>query len=61
MVRQKKATSKRRGRAKSASSGTDKEQSARFLEMARTLGVDESGKQFKETFEKIVPAKGRAT
>lgn len=54
MVRQKKATSKRRGRAKSASSGTDKEQSARFKEMARTLGVDESGKEFERVFSKIV-------
>jgi hypothetical protein len=32
---------------------TDKEQSERFIETVRKLGVDESGKQFEETFKKI--------
>jgi hypothetical protein len=33
---------------------TDKEQSERFKQTARELGVDESGKAFSETFNKIV-------
>ncbi|HEY5306040.1 MAG TPA: hypothetical protein VIJ52_05155 [Pseudolabrys sp.] len=37
--------------------GTDKKQSARFIEMARTLGVDESGKTFEDAFRKLVPPK----
>jgi hypothetical protein len=36
---------------------TDKEQSERFKEAARTLGVDESGKEFELTIKKIVPAR----
>jgi hypothetical protein len=35
---------------------TKKEQSARFIEMARTLGVDESGKKFEADFVKIAKA-----
>jgi hypothetical protein len=31
----------------------DKEQSERFKETARELGVDESGKQFEEAFRKL--------
>lgn len=38
---------------------TDKEQSERFIETARELGVDEGGDKFKRTFEKIVPVKIR--
>lgn len=34
---------------------TDKEQSERFKETARELGVDESGKEFERALEKIVP------
>lgn len=33
-----------------------KEQSARFIEMARTLGVDESGKKFETDFVRIAKA-----
>ena len=33
-----------------------KEQSARFIEMARTLGVDESGKKFEADFVRIAKA-----
>lgn len=32
---------------------SDKEQSERFIEAARELGVDESGKEFDRTFGKI--------
>jgi hypothetical protein len=38
---------------------TDKEQSERFIETARTLGVEETGEVFKAAFEQIVPAKER--
>jgi hypothetical protein len=59
MAPRKKVTSKKRGRAKSASSGTDEKQSARFIEMAQTLGADESGEKFKNVFTAIVPSKKR--
>jgi hypothetical protein len=32
---------------------TDKEQSERFIETARKLGVDETGKQFNKAFSRI--------
>ena len=35
---------------------TDKEQSERFKQTARELGVDESGKIFEQVFTKIVKA-----
>jgi hypothetical protein len=34
-----------------------KEQSARFIEAARKIGVDESGREFERALRKIVPAK----
>lgn len=37
---------------------TDKEQSERFKETARNLGVDESGKEFDIAIGKIISAKG---
>jgi hypothetical protein len=40
---------------------TDKEQSERFKETARELGVDETGTSFEKTFEKIVTPRPRAT
>jgi len=36
---------------------TDKKQSERFIETARELGVDESGKRFHTAVEKLLPAK----
>jgi hypothetical protein len=36
---------------------TDKEQSERFKEIARELGVDESGRAFEGVFREIVPSK----
>jgi hypothetical protein len=38
---------------------TDKEQSERFKETARELGVDESGKSFEEAVTRIFPAKNQ--
>jgi hypothetical protein len=37
----------------------DQKQSARFLEDARRLGVDESGKSFENALKRIVPKKKR--
>jgi hypothetical protein len=34
---------------------TDKEQSERFKEAAREIGVDETGMAFEKAFKKIVP------
>ena len=39
---------------------TDKEQSERFIETARALGVDETGAPFEKTFKEIVTPKRRA-
>jgi len=36
---------------------TDKEQSERFKETARELGVDETGRAFEKTVEKLLPSK----
>jgi hypothetical protein len=45
------ATNKRSAEAK------QKAQSARFIEAAREMGVDESGKEFERAIRKVVPAK----
>jgi hypothetical protein len=37
--------------------GKDEKQSARFIEMARTLGVDESGKEFERILKRIARTK----
>jgi hypothetical protein len=44
-----------------SSRNTDKKQSARFIEAARKLGADESGKEFENVLKKIVPPKIGAT
>jgi len=38
---------------------TDKEQSERFKETARVLGIDGDGKKFEKTFNRIVRTKKR--
>lgn len=38
---------------------TDKEQSERFKETARELGVDKTGKEFERAIGKIIPKVGR--
>lgn len=52
MVRRPKAKPKRK-----SPKNTDKKQSERFIETARIVGVDESGKEFEKALEKIMPAK----
>jgi len=39
---------------------TDKKQSERFIETARAIGVDETGKEFERALKKIVPAAARS-
>ena len=41
--------------------GTDKKQSERFKEAARTLGADMSIEDFKRAFQTIVPPKRRGS
>jgi hypothetical protein len=36
---------------------TQKAQSARFVEAARIVGVDESGQEFERTIKKLIPPK----
>jgi hypothetical protein len=36
---------------------TDKEQSERFIEAARAIGVDETGKEFDRALKRLVPAR----
>jgi hypothetical protein len=51
----------RRGKAtprdRSAKEAPQKTQSERFIEAAREIGVDESGKEFEKALRKIVPSK----
>lgn len=35
----------------------EKTQSERFIEAAREIGVDESGKEFERLFERVVPSR----
>lgn len=49
MAQRPKAKPKRKDRK-----DTDKEQSARFIETARELGVDESGEKFEKVFKEIL-------
>jgi hypothetical protein len=50
-----KATEAKKKKAKPKLS--DKEQSERFKQTARELGVDETGQEFELALEKIIPAK----
>lgn len=54
MAQRPKAKPKRKG---PKGTNTDKAQSARFIETARQLGVDESGSDFERAFVRIVPSK----
>jgi hypothetical protein len=44
-------------KAKPKTNLSDKEQSERFMETARKLGVDESGEAFEEAFRRVVQPK----
>jgi hypothetical protein len=54
-----KAGAPKKEKAKPKPKLTDKEQSERFIETARELGVDESGEKFKHALERIVPLRER--
>jgi len=48
------------GRGKSAASGSEEKertQRERFIETARAIGVDETGKEFDRALKKLVPVK----
>jgi hypothetical protein len=55
MARRPKAKPKRRN--PKDTKGSDKKQSARFIQTARELEADESGKRFMERLAAIIPAK----
>lgn len=48
---------KARTGSQKAQATEDKDQSARFLEMAKNLDADESGVKFEEAFKIVVPPK----
>lgn len=52
-----KAGAKPKRKAKPKTKLSDKEQSRRFIETARELGVDESGKAFEKAVDKIIRRK----
>jgi hypothetical protein len=56
-----KGSSKAKGKSRSKSQGSEKTQFERFIEAARSIGVDESGEEFERAFSKIVPPKRRET
>lgn len=49
----------RGGARKTGAATAAKTQSARFIETARTIGVDESGKEFDRALRKIIPTQKR--
>lgn len=54
--------SKARGSTrKTGAASKEKTQSERFIEAARAIGVDESGKEFERALKKIIPVKRRAS
>jgi hypothetical protein len=50
----------KRKRTKRRTEPDNKAQSERFIEAAREIGADESGKDFEEALGKIVPKKPRS-
>jgi hypothetical protein len=55
MARKPSANAKRKRRPKPKINRSDPAQSERFIEAARTAGMDETGETFERAFEKIVP------
>lgn len=45
------------GRSQSAAGKKQKAQSERFIETARAIGVDETGREFERALAKVVPSK----
>jgi hypothetical protein len=46
-------------KSRSESENSEKTQSERFIETARVIGVDESGREFDLALERIVPSKSK--
>jgi hypothetical protein len=55
MDRKPKARSHAKPAAKAAKKAKEKPQRERFIEAARSIGVDESGKKFEAALKRIVP------
>jgi hypothetical protein len=51
------AKPKARGPKKQAKKAKEKPQKARFIEAARKIGVDESGREFERLLKRVVPPK----
>lgn len=49
------SVAKRPSKAAKKTKATEKPQRERFIEAARAIGVDESGKEFEKALRKIVP------
>jgi hypothetical protein len=52
-----KGSSKTKGKGRSKSATPEKTQSERFIEAARNVGVDESGREFDDAMKRLVPPK----
>jgi hypothetical protein len=52
---------KARSPAKQTKKAKEKPQRERFIEAAREIGVDETGKEFDRLFTRVVPPKRRAS
>lgn len=52
-----KGAGKAKGKSRSKSARSEKTQSGRFIEAARSIGVDESGREFDDAMKRLVPPK----
>jgi hypothetical protein len=50
-----KGSSETKGKSRSKSENPEKTQSERFIETARSIGVDESGEEFEGVLRRILP------
>jgi hypothetical protein len=50
----------RRDKSQDRSKGEEKTQAERFIETARQIGVDETGKEFERVLSKIAPSKSHS-
>jgi hypothetical protein len=54
-----KGSGKAKTKSRSESESSEKAQFERFIEAARSIGVDESGKEFDRAIQQLVPPKRR--
>jgi len=50
----------RRGKKEDRGESKEKTQAQRFIETARAIGIDETGKEFERALRKIVPTAGKS-